>query len=112
MSARLPPGLGRARSEGRLNISGAWGHIQRHLARQRAESTDPPSAPDDQLWRAVARLAPRARTAVALRYVADLPEAEIAEIMGVARGTVAATLSSARKQLALQLAPVPERTDR
>ncbi|WP_168210017.1 sigma-70 family RNA polymerase sigma factor [Oerskovia sp. KBS0722] len=85
---------------------------QRHLARQRAESTDPPSAPDDQLWRAVARLAPRARTAVALRYVADLPEAEIAEIMGVARGTVAATLSSARKQLALQLAPVPERTDR
>lgn len=49
---------------------------------------------------------------MALRYVADLPEAEIAEIMGVARGTVAATLSSARKQLALQLAPVPERTDR
>jgi RNA polymerase sigma-70 factor (ECF subfamily) len=61
---------------------------------------DPPAEPDAALWDAVRALPPRARTAVALRYVADLPEAEIADVMGVARGTVAATLSSARRQLA------------
>lgn len=53
--------------------------------------------------RAVQRLPPRARTAVVLRYVADLPESEVAEIMGVAPGTVAATLSNARRRLAALL---------
>jgi RNA polymerase sigma-70 factor (ECF subfamily) len=56
----------------------------------------------DELWRAVRRLAPQARRAIALRYIADLPEAEVADIMG-ARGTVAATLHRARKALAESL---------
>lgn len=54
----------------------------------------------DELWQAVRRLAPQARRAIALRYIADLPEAEVAQIMGIARGTVAATLHKARKALA------------
>lgn len=65
-------------------------------------TTDPipaPVEPDDDLWQALAALPERSRTAVALRYVADLPEAEVAEIMGVARGTVAATLHRARRSL-------------
>jgi RNA polymerase sigma factor (sigma-70 family) len=82
-----------------------------HLARTRLENVSPPIEPNDSLWKAVARLPVRARTAVALRYVADLPEAEIAEIMGIARGTVAATLASARKSLALQLTPVAGRSE-
>jgi DNA-directed RNA polymerase specialized sigma24 family protein len=41
--------------------------------------------------------------AVVLRYVADLEEREIAEVMGVARGTVASTLSDARRSLAAVL---------
>ncbi len=57
----------------------------------------------DELWRAVRRLAPQARRAIALRYIADLPEAEVADIMGIARGTVAATLHRARKALAESL---------
>jgi RNA polymerase sigma factor (sigma-70 family) len=76
---------------------------RRWAQRQRAESAPPPAEPDDQLWRAVAALPARARTAVALRYVADLPEAEVAAAMGIARGTVAATLHQARKQLAVVL---------
>lgn len=56
------------------------------------------------VMRAVQRLPARARTAVVLRYVADLTEAEVAEIMGVAPGTVAATLSNARRKLAVLLA--------
>ena len=79
---------------------------QRCLERLGRERAAPAPAPDDDLWRAVARLPPRARTAIALRYVADLPEAEIADVMNIARGTVAATLSNARKQLALALRPV------
>lgn len=74
-------------------------------SRLQLEHVPPPSLPDDALWRAVSRLAPRARTAIALRYVADLPEAEIAAAMNIARGTVAATLFAARKQLAVALAP-------
>lgn len=56
------------------------------------------------VMRAVQRLPARARTAVVLRYVADLTEAEVAEVMGVAPGTVAATLSNARRRLAVLLA--------
>lgn len=71
--------------------------------RSRTPEVGPPAEPDEALWTAVRNLSERARTAVALRYVADLPEAEIAALMGVARGTVAATLSHARKQLAAAL---------
>lgn len=74
--------------------------VERRLTPRPLESVAGPSEPDDELWRAVATLTPRARTAIALRYVADLPEAQVAELMGVARGTVAATLSSARRKLA------------
>lgn len=49
---------------------------------------------------ALGRLSPRARMAVVLRYVADLTEADVAAAMGVAPGTVASTLSSARTRLA------------
>jgi RNA polymerase sigma-70 factor (ECF subfamily) len=51
-------------------------------------------------------LAPRARTAIALRYVADLSEQTVADAMNVSRGTVATTLSRARRQLAGLLEPV------
>jgi DNA-directed RNA polymerase specialized sigma24 family protein len=60
--------------------------------------------PDPDVWTAVRSLPLRQRTAVMLRYVADFAEADIAEAMGVSRGTVAATLSAARRSLALVLA--------
>ncbi|WP_066461287.1 RNA polymerase sigma factor [Sanguibacter suarezii] len=78
---------------------------RRSLDRLHLEHVPAPTAPDDALWQAVAQLAPRARTAIALRYVADLTEADIADVMNIARGTVAATLFAARKQLATALAP-------
>jgi RNA polymerase sigma factor (sigma-70 family) len=55
---------------------------------------------DSDLWLAVESLPPRARVAVGLRYVTDLTEREVAEVMGVAPGTVAATLHDARRRLA------------
>jgi len=63
-----------------------------------------PPAVDSELWAAVRALPARQRTAVGLRYVCDLPIDEIAEVMGVAVGTVSATLTAARRRLAVDLA--------
>ena len=59
---------------------------------------------DHELWAAVSGLPQRQRTAVALRYVADLGERDIAGVMRISPGTVAATLNAARKRLATTLA--------
>jgi RNA polymerase sigma factor (sigma-70 family) len=58
---------------------------------------------DPELARAVRGLAPRRRLAVFLRYFADLSYAEIADVLEVAEGTVAATLSQAHGELRAQL---------
>ena len=70
----------------------------------------PPSIPPPavELWDIVRSLPERQGKAVVLRYVADLPENEIAEVMGITRGTVAATLRDARQRLAPLLV---EKTD-
>jgi RNA polymerase sigma factor (sigma-70 family) len=68
-----------------------------------------PDLPDDALWAAVAALPVRSRQMIAMRYILDLPEAHIAEALGVTRGTVASTLSKARQQLSIVLAPDPVR---
>ena len=68
----------------------------------RHESGQVSVVPSDhsEVWSAVRSLPPRQRTAVVLRYVVDLPEAGVAQAMGVTRGSVAATLSLARGRLA------------
>ncbi len=47
------------------------------------------SAPAGEVWELVRELPPRQRIAVVLRYIADLDERNIAEVMGITRGTVA-----------------------
>lgn len=54
---------------------------------------------DDEVWQAVRVLPRRQREAVALRYLEDLSQAEVARRMGVAEGTASALLSQARKAL-------------
>lgn len=75
------------------------------LLRRGAERPAPPIAVHPEVWEAVAALAPRQRAAVALRYVLDLSEAEVAEVMGITRGAVSAHLATARHRLAGLLAP-------
>jgi RNA polymerase sigma factor (sigma-70 family) len=70
----------------------------------------PPEPPDDALWSAVAALPARARQLIAMRYLLDLPEAEIASMLGITRGTVASTLSKARRYLGSVLTPESEPT--
>jgi RNA polymerase sigma factor (sigma-70 family) len=60
-----------------------------------------PPRPDDELWQAVAGLPPRQRSAVVLRYVADLPHGDIAAAIGcseeAARRSLHEGLSKLRK---------------
>jgi RNA polymerase sigma factor (sigma-70 family) len=66
-----------------------------------------PPVPHPEVWDAIRALPPQQRHAIVLRYVADLPELEIATALGVTRGTVASTLSRARAALAAALGDEP-----
>jgi RNA polymerase sigma-70 factor (ECF subfamily) len=66
--------------------------------------TGPPAVSDAPLVAAVAALPERQRLAVTLRYQCDLTQSQIAEVMGVAPGTIAAMLSTARRNLRAALA--------
>ncbi|MEZ5228565.1 MAG: sigma factor-like helix-turn-helix DNA-binding protein [Acidimicrobiales bacterium] len=78
-------------------------HLKRRARRRAIETTllrrhrDPPAVlpgPTGEIWSLVADLSPRQRQAVALRHLGQLTEPEIADALGVSRGTVSSTLSS------------------
>ena len=60
---------------------------------------------DPLLADALRALPPKRRLVVFLRYFADLSYGEIAEVIGVSEGTVAATLAQARAELEVRLKP-------
>jgi RNA polymerase sigma factor (sigma-70 family) len=62
-------------------------------------AVEPPATPSE-VWAALRLLPQRQRTAIALRYLGDLTQAEIAQSMGISPGSVAATLHAARRRLA------------
>jgi RNA polymerase sigma-70 factor (sigma-E family) len=53
----------------------------------------------DRVLDAIARLSPRQRAVVVLRFYEDHSEADTAEILGMAPGTVKSTLAAARRHL-------------
>jgi len=61
------------------------------------------SQPAEDVWDAVRALPERQSRAIVLHYLLDLPYSEVGRLMGVAQGTVAATLSDARRRLASTL---------
>jgi RNA polymerase sigma-70 factor (sigma-E family) len=65
----------------------------------------------DRMWRAVQSLPPRQRAVVVLRFYEDLPEERIAEILGVAGGTVRSQMAKAREHLR-KIVTDPEGADR
>jgi RNA polymerase sigma-70 factor (ECF subfamily) len=70
---------------------------------EKAVNPDEPSEIDPELKAALARLSPKLRIAVLLRYFDDLSYEEIAEALGVTTGTVASRLNRAHKFLAREL---------
>ena len=89
----------------------AMNELKRRLRRQRLErdllrrqqqpvTTGPAPIIDPKMWDAVRSLPKRQRSAVALRYVLDMTEREVASTMGISRGAASATLTAARRNLA------------
>ncbi|MQY08779.1 RNA polymerase sigma factor [Actinomadura macrotermitis] len=91
-------------------LANQWRNDLRTAARRPrpAPETDAPDAPDPrqsvedaaerhetgrELAAALAALTPAQRAAVVLRHVADLPVAEIADVLGLAEGTVKSHIS-------------------
>ena len=65
-----------------------------------------------ELWPRISALPARQRAVIVLRYYEDLSEAEIADVLGCARGTVKAHASQALKALRVTYVPTldPEST--
>jgi RNA polymerase sigma factor (sigma-70 family) len=77
-------------------INGCRSELRRRLVVRRAplDVDDRVAYPaNSDLLDALARLTPKRRIALTLRYYADLPEAEIADLMGVRLGTVKSLVS-------------------
>jgi len=70
-----------------------------HIPERAADDHVGNSDVHDALWRALARLPPRMRAVVALRFYDDMSEAEIARVLGVSVGTVKSTISRAVAKL-------------
>ncbi|MEQ4300744.1 SigE family RNA polymerase sigma factor [Plantactinospora sp. B6F1] len=60
----------------------------------------------DQVWTWLSRLPRRQRAALVLRYYEDLPDAEIAEVLGCAVGTVRSAISRALATLRAEFVEV------
>ncbi|GAC1479258.1 MAG: SigE family RNA polymerase sigma factor [Acidimicrobiales bacterium] len=79
--------------------------------RRKREAAVPFEAPadrepeHDEMWDALARLAPRRRAALVLRYYLDLSEADIASALGCRKGTVKSLTHRALADLRSVLEP-------
>jgi RNA polymerase sigma-70 factor (sigma-E family) len=68
------------------------------------ERVDPEPVADavddrDAMWQLLATLPPRQRAVLVLRYYEDLPEADIADVLGCSRGTVKSQAAKALARL-------------
>jgi RNA polymerase sigma-70 factor (sigma-E family) len=83
-----------------VNACYSW---QRRQRRERAAPVDPPAAlaPDEhvEMWDALARLPAPRRMVLVLRYYLDLPEAEVAAVLGWRVGTVKSATHRALRDL-------------
>ena len=109
VSALDRPGAWLQRVAGNLSLS--WRRRQRVRARHRStpvvrrvEETD---VPDPTVLEALGSLTPAQRAAVVLRYLADLPVAEVARALSKRPGTVRALTSQGLARLRLRLADDP-----
>jgi RNA polymerase sigma-70 factor (sigma-E family) len=79
-----------------------WRRRRNHEHRLLAMVGEPPPTGDppiDEMWEAIQRLRPERRAVVVLRYWADLPHAEIAEILDCPISTVRTRLHRALADL-------------
>lgn len=92
----------------RLHIS-----LWRRLRRERlvamvpeAVHTDVRLGDDADLWNELKSLPPKQRAVLVLRYYEDLPDQEIADLLGVSRGTVRSQAARALAKLRIRVTAV------
>jgi len=73
----------------------SWGRRQTLERAHLVRPPEPACQEPDELWDALSTLRPRARLAVVLRFYADLPDTEIAAILGCRVPTVRTTIHRA-----------------
>jgi RNA polymerase sigma factor (sigma-70 family) len=78
-----------------LSMAAGRGAAARSSSRRANPAPEPVRQEPDELWDALATLNDRARTAIVLRFYADLPDAEIAELLGCRVPTVRTTIHRA-----------------
>ncbi|RCG29102.1 SigE family RNA polymerase sigma factor [Sphaerisporangium album] len=105
-----------------INLNHSWWRRRRiaeHLTDAPPETVprsvdgDPQAGYDlrDELWTAVRTLPPRMRAVLVLRYFEDLPEAEVARVLGCSLGTVKSQSSRGLVRLRDLLGPDSGGTD-
>ncbi|MGH2674278.1 MAG: SigE family RNA polymerase sigma factor [Actinomycetota bacterium] len=67
------------------------------------DDASPDPGAREEMWDALQRLSPRQRAAVVLRYYEDLTEAQTAEILGCAVGTVKSLVSRGLDRLGAEI---------
>ena len=79
--------------------------VERAYVEREGHAPDPPEDPGgrEDIWQALQRLRPRQRAAIVLRFYEDLTEAQTADILGCAVGTVKSLVSRGIDQLRGQL---------
>ncbi len=75
---------------------------------EEAPAPEPPPPPAlGALWRQLSTLPPRQRAVLVLRYYEDLPDRDIADLLGCGEGTVRSTAFRALASLRERLADLP-----
>lgn len=93
----------------RIVVNNSYGHLRRRGTEDRklsqvAAADDPILPPElDETWRALARLSPKHRTALVLRYYEDLSVRTVAELMDVREGTVKSLVHRGLRHLEKEL---------
>ena len=93
-------------------VNQCLGHRRKRVVRERhrPDRPEPSAAPDlpadlSPVWLALQQLPERQRDAIVLRYYLDLPDAEIAALLGARVGTVASLIHRGLAGLRKELTP-------
>lgn len=82
-----------------VNATRDWGRHQQVVARHLPRTSEPVIDQPDELWDALGRLERRRRAAVVLRFYAELPDREIAQILRCRPATVRTLIHRAMRDL-------------
>ncbi len=90
--------LNRSKNEWRRRVRERRALDRTHLS---VPADDEPQLPNSELWARVRALPAKQRDAIVLRYVDDLPLADIAAVLGCSEGTVKTHLQRGRNALSV-----------